>query len=143
MAVKIMQKPYNLVCYDEKGVETYRLTVMPPSKTGINEDGKNPKDQNGNWIRQFTVTDVGNSTYSVGDKITMYTNKKYMPTKKLEDNTTLKLEVIEGVVSTKNRKPKVKDVVDDNSSVTPVNDVETEVKEDETVEVETEVTEEV
>jgi hypothetical protein len=52
--MKIMNKPYYLVC--ENGD---RMIVHPPKsmKPGPLADGRDPKDQFGRWQRRFTVTD--------------------------------------------------------------------------------------
>lgn len=135
MGIKLMHKPYHIVAKDSTGVESFRLTAHPPTRPGLNEDGKNPKTKDGQWVRVFTVTDSGNSSYAVGDKITMTQVRGEFPVAEV-DNLQLTVESIEGIrakkVHTKKKKeqvvPDVKTVDQSDEVNEPTSDSEVEIK---------------
>lgn len=64
--IKIMKKPYHIVFTDSAHNEVARCTALVADLRGPNADGKNMKTKEGKWIRQFSVTDAGNTDLAVG-----------------------------------------------------------------------------
>jgi len=136
MGIRIMHKPYHLVAYDN-GKESWRCTVNPPALAGLNKDNKKMKNDKGQWIRVFTVTDKGNSPLNVGDDIVTYQTVGEFPEAEHE-GLDLCVELIPGIRAKKIRKAKKNDtpVIPDGVKVTPVDTANdnAEETEDETLE---------
>lgn len=103
--VRIMNKPYHIVAYDNDNKEIWKAKVQPPQLPGPNKDGKSVKDKNGQWVRNFTVIDPMTSSLSVDDSVIMSNETGKLSVCSMGD-LVVKLEVIDGVKAPKPRKPK-------------------------------------
>lgn len=104
MGIRIMHKPYHLVAYDN-GTEVWRCTVNPPPLAGLNKDNKSMKNDKGQWIRVFDVTDAGDSPLTVGEDVVTYQTVGEFPEGTHED-LTLRVELIPGLRAKKQRRNK-------------------------------------
>jgi hypothetical protein len=102
MGIRIMHKPYHVVAYDNDK-EVWRATVQPPPLAGLNKDNKSPKNDKGQWIRVFSVSDSGNSPMAVGDDIVTYQTVGEFPEGKHED-LRVRIELIPGLRAKKQRR---------------------------------------
>jgi hypothetical protein len=103
-AMKIMQKPYHLVHDGIKEGEA--VTVTPPRLPGLNKDFVNPKNDKGEWIRVFTVSE-GNTGMRKGKELTLTHAPGEVPSCEI-DGVKWYIQPIPGIAAVKKRGPERK-----------------------------------